>query len=290
MMTMLPAQHPSRQRGFTLVEVIIVMVVTGILAGIVALFIRVPVLNYVDSKARAELSEAADTALRRVRRDVRLALPNSIRLSADGRSLEFILTKSGGRYVSADDGFTNHNALSFINPSDTAFEVIGAMPTGTQAIVANDSIVVYNLGSGFSPADAYSGGNIATVQSVNSATRVITLTANPFGAQAPAMESPTRRFQVVSGPVTYYCDSLANGGSGRLLRYDGYALSAVQASPPGGGGVARLADNVQSCEFRYDTEINEPRALVGMTLVLRDRRDSTLQVSLSHQVHVDNTP
>ncbi len=290
MRTPLTAIRQLRQHGFTLVEIIIVMVVTGVLAGIVALFIRIPVLNYTNAKARADLSETADTALRRIRRDVRLALPNSVRVSADGRSLEFILTKSGGRYLSADDGFSNRDTLSFISSADLTFEVIGALPDGAQTILAGDRIVIYNLGSGFSPADAYSGGNVATIQSINAATRIITMTANTFGAQSPPMESPTRRFQVISGPVTYYCDSFANGGTGRLLRYSGYALSAAQASPPGGATIARLADNVQSCDFQMGVAINEPKALVGMTLVLRDPRDAQILVSMSHQVHVDNTP
>ena len=67
------------QRGFTLVEAIVVIVITGIIAAGVAVFIRAPVEGYVDSVARAELTDAADTALRRLSRDVNSALPNSLR-------------------------------------------------------------------------------------------------------------------------------------------------------------------------------------------------------------------
>jgi MSHA biogenesis protein MshO len=284
-----------RLGGFTLVEVVIVMVVTGVLAGIVAIFIKGPVLNYINARSRAEMSDAADGALRRMRRDVRLALPNSIRVSSDGRALEFIQTKVGARYLSIEDGAApGRFVLNFITaapPDGLRFDIVGTPPVGAQAIVQNDRVVVYNLGSGFAPADAYTGGNIATVAGI--AGQTVTLTANPFAAQAAqgaVLESPGRRFQVITGPVSYYCRSFANGGNGTIERHHGYALQANQPYPPSGPVVAVLASNVQACSFTYNTTMNEPKALVGIALTLRDRRDDTTRSTLSLHVHVDNTP
>ena len=59
-----PAMRNNSCAGFTLVEAIMVIVITGILAGMVAVFIKAPVDGYVDSVRRAELTDAADTALR----------------------------------------------------------------------------------------------------------------------------------------------------------------------------------------------------------------------------------
>lgn len=288
----LPRPPLRHARGFTLAEIIVVMVLTGILSAIVAVFIKVPVTNYINARALATLTDTADLALRRMRRDVRLSLPNSVRLSPDERALEFILTKAGGRYLSIDDGQpASRNILSFTNAAALTFDIVGPVPTGNQAIVPNaDRIVVYNLGPGFAPADAYAGGsstNIATVTAINGNT--VTLASNPFALQVPLMESPTRRFQVVSGPVTYYCNGFDNSGDGTLRRYDGYALSADQVVPPG-GTYAILAGNVKSCAFTFETMINEPKALIGMALVLRDPADTTVTVSLAQHVHVDNTP
>ena len=76
--------------GFTLVEAIIVIVLTGILAGVVAVFLVIPVTGYFDVARRAELTDTADTALRRISRDLRLALPNSIRVTSCNTAIEFI--------------------------------------------------------------------------------------------------------------------------------------------------------------------------------------------------------
>lgn len=294
----LPPSVPPQNQGFTLVEAIIVIVVTAILVGIVTMFMRLPFFAYVDTAARAELVDAADTSLRRIARDVRLSLPNSVRLSADGRYLELLLTKTGGRYLQDDDGLAG-NPLQFdmptlncvSTPADPAcsFSVVGNMPQAPQNIAVNDKIVVYNLGLG--AADAYSGGNLANVRQVNG--NLISLSTNPFALQSPAMRSPTRRFQVVSTPVTYHCDPLdAPGGKGLLQRYAGYPISALQMTPPTGSGLqtSLLADGVQSCKFEYSSVANLHTGLVGLQLSLKRSGKDAGVVTLYHQVHVDNTP
>lgn len=284
------AARSVSQRGFTLVELIVAMTIASIIAMSLALFIRGQVQGYLASVARAELTDAADLALRRMSRDVRLALPNSIRVSADGKYLELLLTKTGGRYLSEDEERGDAGALSFTNPGALTFDVIGPMPSGRQAIVKDDSIIVYNLGPLNSPADAYSCDvpcNRATVAAAPNG-NTVTMTNNPFAAQVPTMASPTMRFQVVSTPVSYFCDSAA-GGNGGLKRYDNYPIASVQpvafsASP------ALVVGNLTSCKFSYDSLANTHSALVGLTLTLEVPTSDSGEVVLYQQVHVDNTP
>src|SRR3972149_1299940 len=66
----------SAPRGFTLVEAIMVIVLTGIIAAVVAVFIQSPVQGYFDTVRRGQLSNEADFALRRIARDLQTALPN----------------------------------------------------------------------------------------------------------------------------------------------------------------------------------------------------------------------
>ena len=141
-----------RMAGFTLVESVIVILITGILAAVVAIFIRAPVQGYFDTVRRAELTDQADLALRRITRDVRLALPNSVRLSTVGNVhyIEFIMTRSGGRYRDVSDGSTGGDFLSFSNAADLSFDVHGPLPAITPGL---DFFVVFNLGPGNAPAD-----------------------------------------------------------------------------------------------------------------------------------------
>lgn len=292
------------QQGFTLAEAVVVIALTGIVAAAVAVFIRLPVQGYIDSAARAELADVADTALRRMTRDIRLALPNSVRItsSAGVTYIEFLLTKTGGRYLSEEDSPTSAagpilNFFPVVPPATgLAFTVVGGLPAGTQAIVNGDHIVVYNLGPGQAPADAYGGGNIATVTSVDAGNGTITVASNPFTSQQPQMPSPGRRFHVVETAVTYACTPAAAGGT--LTRYSGYAISAAQpnnaaAAPLAGAQKALLAVGVTGCSFSYDNLPNlgnQRSGLVGFGLSLQTPNSAAGTVALFHQVHVNNTP
>jgi MSHA biogenesis protein MshO len=275
--------NPQSSRGFTLVEMIMVIVITGIIGGMVAVFLNAPIRQYMDVARRAEMTDIADTALRRINRDLRLALPNSVRVAGacDGVGtcfVEFLPTSGGGRYRAGAGG--TDDELDFA-AADATFEVLGAMPT----VAAGDRIVVYNLG--IPGADAYAGDNIATAAAP----------AAPIVNLAPAFlfpfDSPGRRFHVVTTPVTYACD-----GAGTLWRYWGYAIQDVQTKTDSiaeldgliavQGARARLATNVSGCRFVYDGNVVAQRSgLVTMHLAITEDGEA---VTLYSAAHVSNQP
>lgn len=288
-----PLRHAAR--GFTLIEAVIVIVIIGVIGAIVGVFIRMPIQGYADSVARAEVTDEADLALRRIARDLRLALPNSIRVNADGSAIEFLLTKTGGRYLSAEDEMGGE-VLDFIDPSKVTFTVVGPMP-GLARAVAGDYVVVNNLGEGVRPTDAYgvtlADRNVARIAAVDAAAGRITMVDNPFAQQTTPMPSPTQRFQIISGAVTYRC-ATASDGTRVLTRHWGYAISTQQqqnAPPPGPGSAATLASRLDNCQlFEVDSAAARRSALVLLTLALKARNESDPIIRLVHQVHVDNTP
>ncbi len=284
---------PGGTRGFTLVEMVVVIVITGIIGGMVAVFMRAPVQGYVDSARRAEMTDIADTALRRISRDLRLALPNSVRITVSGGNtyLEFIPTTGGGRYRDSTNAAGVGDILDF-SIADPSFEVLGAMPP----VAAGDQIVVYNLG--IAGADAYAGNTLAThnrravtgvagnVISINSATPL------PFDScvyDANGFVAGGCRFQVVQTPVTYACAPVAGGAGGTLTRWQGYAIQAGQPTAlPAGGATSLLATNVSACTFTYDANVVAQRSgLVTMHLTITEQGES---VALYNATHVSNAP
>jgi MSHA biogenesis protein MshO len=307
MTTARPLTH--KQRGFTLVEAIIVMVLTGILAGVMVLFIRQPVQNYVDAAARADLTDTADLALRRMARELRTALPNSIRTTFNNGVwyVQFIPTKAGGRYLSVEDNGTSGTPLSFTSTTAITFSVVGPMPDGTSTIVHGDMIAIYNLGNGIIDADAYYAGetpnvnqtNRQTVDSVDDNAHTITFDngfnpfADPYVKGRTPNTSPEQRFHVISLPVTFRCEGNANG-TGTLVRTT-TAFSAAQPMPALTAAMPRLATNVQECDFSAIQSGSLHSALIGMSLSLARPRvggaaNELETVTLVHQIHVDNTP
>ena len=275
------------QPGFTLAELVIVVLILGIVSAAVAVFIRGPIDAYFDVSRRAQLSDVADTALRRISRDLQRALPNSVRV-AGGCSgvvacyLEYVPVVAGGRYRAELDQSGGGDVLDFTNNSDTAFELIGPNLSLPSAMPL--WLVVYNLG--IPGANVYSGASTASdvrrpysgaggsVSAINFSSSIVL----PF-------ESPARRFHIVSQPVTDACLPSSSGGT--LVRYSGYGFSAPQPVPPV-GNASLLASHVTACSFSYSAlEVARTAGLVSLGLAL-SRDGETL--TLFHQVHVSNVP
>lgn len=271
-------RNTTRQRGFTLIELVMVIVLIGIIGGMVSVFMKTPIDAYIASARRAALTDEADTVVRRIARDLQRALPNSINTS--GTCIEFIPTKAGARYRSADAG-----SLNFGVPV-TAFNMLGnnASLPAAQQIVPGDIIAISNMGYGVG--DAYTGGtgaNTATVApgGVASGTETaITFTSSTtFDA---ALASPSSRFQVIPKDeqvVAYVC-------SGTKV-YRVAQNSRAHICPFSGTPSAPMIAKDASCSFNYSGPDLLRNALVSMTLAFTDSGET---VTLLHEVHVSNTP
>ncbi|MDO8698950.1 MAG: type II secretion system protein [Rhodoferax sp.] len=266
-----------RQQGFTLIELVMVIVIMGVIGGIVAVFMKSPIDAYFDTARRAALTDVADTTVRRMARDIRKALPNSIR-QLNSQCIEFIPTKTGGRYRAEETVAGDGTSLNF-SATDTTFNMLGDNGTlaADQQIAAGDLIAVYNLG--IAGSDAYAGDNTSVVSSVANGTEtVITIASKKF-----PLASGSNRFHVVPGSekvVAYICD-----GSGNLLRNANYAYTTSSTCPTAGATV--MANKIAACNFVYNGSDLQRNALVQLGITFAEKGES---VNLYHEVHVNNTP
>jgi MSHA biogenesis protein MshO len=267
--------YTPKSKGFTLVEMVVVITIVGILAAGAALFIRNPTQAFIDSENRANLSDRADTALRRMARDIRNALPNSVRTTTSGLDsfIEFVPVKSAGRYRAAA-GIASENPLDFSLTADT-FDVLGPSVT----VASGDKLVIYNLG--IPGSDVYEGSNLRALQTTGN------LSLLSFSGGKFPLESPSSRFFVVSTPVTYACDMTNHV----LLMYSGYTIQTSQpASVSALNGLAtgrKLASGLTSCQVNYVPSVLQRNGV--LTIYLGFTQD-VATVTLMHQVNVVNSP
>ena len=266
-------QQKSSISGFTLIELIVVIVITGILATLGGQFIVAPVTGYIDLSRRTRLVDQAEMSLRRMQRDIRHALPNSIRIDGSGQYLEILNTVDGGRYRRYPDPATGGDSLDF-NSMDSGFDVLGDLRL---IPAAGQNLIVYNTSSGGLSGNAYAAipDNLATVGAGSTLAHVNLSPGFDF-----ANASPYQRFFVVDQPMTYACEG------GVLKRYAGYALSVNQATPPAGSS-ALVSRAISSCQFSYDPGASQRAGLVTLELSLSEAGET---ITLLHQVHVVNAP
>ena len=278
----------NNKNGFTLIEMIIVILLIGILSGVLFTVLLGPMQGFVEVEKRTRLVDIADTALQRMAREIRLALPNSVRVTG-GTTIEFLRTLDGGRYRAKPGGGAAvclggappaQDKLNFAKTRD-CFEVLGALnnvPTSfgtTQAECLTstaDCLVIYNTGQ--VGANAYNGDNIAVITSDTAANYITFAGAPPF-----PYKSPQQRFFVVDTPVSFVCSG------GEINRFDDYSITG------GVSGTGNLLINqVSACNFTYNAGSATRSGLVTLSITIQDSTLPGGSVTLLQQAHVDNQP
>jgi MSHA biogenesis protein MshO len=280
-------------RGFSLVELIVVITITGIIASVIGVFITGPVQGFFDQARRAALVDAGQLALVRMGRDLRASLPNSVRVN--GAALELLLTLDGDRYrtePATDASPASAADLLQFDAPDASFNTFRQLGAG-QVVPAGARLAVYPLGptTGASP---YTTNVLtpATTTVILGGTSVLDGTTEHRVVLSAAhrfpFESPNHRVFLVSGPVSYHCTG------GDLLRYEGYAVAAGQPVPPGapaGATATVVVDRiVQGCTFTYDAGTAQRNAVAALTLELVDPAQPLEVIRLVRQVHMSNVP
>ena len=287
-----------RNAGFTLVELILVVTLCAVIGAMVASVLSRPLDNFVGQSRRAELVDRGAVALSRMQRDIHLAVPNSLRVSADGQALELLGIHSAGRYR---PNRTGSDSLAFASGTASDCTASGQRCDAVQLLEPGLDpsgarwLVLYNIGAE-SGGVALAGSNLWAYANPG----VVTPSGATFAALAGAPSgesllqvsgasgfrfayaSPQRRLYLADKVVGYRCVG------GELRRYE-YAqlLATLPASIPATASSALLAADVAGCTFTYRRGTGTRAGLAGLRLRLTRGGES---VELTQQVHIDNAP
>jgi len=282
-----------RARGFTLIELVVAIAITAIVASFIAMFMTTPVTAYDTQSKRMSLTDSADSVLRGVAREVRRSLPNSVRVAVNGTvtTLEFIDSIDAVRYRSSGALGDPTQELDFAT-ADAAFATLGKFSDIVRPYTTSSNrLVIYNVGQ--PGADAYESANVITptgttitIQDGAAGEDRVTLSS----AFRFAYGSPGRRVYLITGPVSYLCDT----ANGTLRRYSGYTLAPSQTARDSdaelmaaGASRSLVAEQLSSCSMTYTAGVAQRAGLVTLAMTVQNGNE---RERLLHQVHVENVP
>ena len=273
-----------RQRGFTLIELVVTLVVASVVVGFMALFMVTPVDAYFAQARRAELNDSANSAMRVLSQDIRNALPESVRFGSSGPvvALEVLLTREAIRYRKAvATGSTPNTQVDFGVP-EANFNVLGAFASAPAA-----GVMPYRLAIG------YTGGNYPTADTITPLGVTVNVARPPGGEDVVTLSAPVTfppgavdNVFVLDGPVIYLCNTTP--GVNTLTRYSNYPITPVLVvGPPPGAASSVIARDVTGCSVNYvpGTALRGGLAMIQLTV---SRSGETLNVM--QQVQVENMP
>ncbi len=182
-------------KGFTLIELVTVMVLLGILSVGISSFLGITSQIFIDTAQRDQLVASGRFSVERLNRELRAALPNSIQVTSQGSCLEFTPIVISTNYtdipVKPEAAYDEITVIKFIDDSRFTDEL---------------RVAVYPL----NPLDVYDGSKnkvfaLAT-QTLNTSGNEWTIKLDG-GTQHFATDSPTERIYFISNKVSYCLNS-----------------------------------------------------------------------------------
>ncbi len=270
------------EKGFTLIELIMVIVVLSVLALGSVQFISYSALGYVDTARRSELASTAIILNEKMSRLVRDALPGSVRISSDKRCLEFIPIVAGTQYIQAPIvGSPVSQTQVHAVPLDGALAQMGYLAIYPQA---SDINIIYS--------DTINPGYISNEMAVVTATvnNASVFTFNNSATFQFLLNSPTQRLFIVSSPVAFCQEGTS------LFYYRNYGfvgdISNLAAGLPNSVPNRLLVANqllANSIQFSYLPSSLRRNAIVAYELSLI-KNTSSEHLVVNQEVQIRNVP
>lgn len=277
----------SKNRGFSLIELVAVIVILGVLATATTQYIIFGTEIYIQSSERQKVLTQSRFLVERLTREIRTAIPNSIRVSSNNACLELVPIKASGAY--REDALVGAPPIN-PNVSTGQLDVISwdrnTFENGDRIYIyatdisdiydstndLNDNFAILNTLSGTSP--EYS---IDLVQ--------------VFGQEDVfADASPITRFFTADHSVNFCF--ISNGTNYDVYRFESTNFSPGQTVPVNANGIlmAEGLTNTLATEppFEYLDIAQTKNSVVNLYLEFEANQSENM--FFNHEVHIPNVP
>lgn len=270
----------SPQQGFTLIEIIMVIVILSVLSLGSVRFISMSAQGYVDTARRSELSATATIVNEKISRLVRDALPGSVRVNSAQDCLEFVPILSASRYTQAPiTGAPVSDKEVHMIPVDSALDQVGYLAiypvtddvndiyddVSSPGIVSNTTASVTGSSGGAS-IYTFSGGSSFNYSQGSPQKRVY-ITDSPMAFCQDGNQLFFYRNYGFVGDISNLATALPSTVPDRLLVADNVTASSVVFSIL----AASLRRNaIVAYEFEFQDSTNDESLAVNQEVQIRN--------------------
>lgn len=270
-------------RGFTLIELVMVILLLGIMATFTSQFIGIGTQIYGDASSREQLMSDARFAMERLNRELRDAVPGSERIEDqngnwldEGACLRFWPISASSRYLVLNRAMSGSGAtleLVMATPASAA----NPLSQDANAVKAGDLMAVFPVPN--SGVDSLTAG----CDYGRCVARVTEVLAPVSGAQTIRYSSSETLAGLSPGSRVYFASQQVRYcvAGNRLTR----ASAAIAATLPATGVL--MAESLRTGAFYRETSAFNAEGEFGMRLVFERKGES---VAFNHKIGVLNVP
>lgn len=256
------------QRGFTLIEMVISIILLAVVGLFLGSVIRQGLSIYVDSSAREALIQQGRFVTERLSRELREAVPNSVLVNDDQTCIEFLPITNSAIYSALPSAAGPFRLLP-INKQVTRGERLVVLPRDAQSLLGYLSPNAEQIAL-IKESVVFDGSNQLTMVDVQISA------ASPF-----SLQSPSRRVYFYRTPVAFCYEN------NRIYRYAADQLDSEDLVSSELGTGVLMAENLSQASFEVAKPELQRNGLIKIELIFADRGE---EVRFDHDALIYNTP